>query len=123
VGSVIGKTTTIGVAYLFKSKDLKHWKLVDNHLYMLPRTGIWECIDLYYPDPSSQNNVLKASLFNTQHDVYALGSYDSATHKFIPDNPKLDFSRFESSRYDYGRVYTSDSLFEPIKQSTLCYPG
>jgi beta-fructofuranosidase len=113
---MIGETTTTGVAYLFKSKDLKHWELVDNHLYTLPGTGIWECIDFYCPDPSSQNNVLKASLFNTQHDVYALGSYDSATHKFIPNNLELDFSGFESSRYDYGRVYASDSLFEPVKQ-------
>jgi beta-fructofuranosidase len=92
---VIGETTTTGVAYLFKSKDLKHWELVDKHLYTLPRTGIWECIYFYRPNSSSQNNVLKASLFNTQHDVYALSSYDSAAHKFIPDNPELDFSGFE----------------------------
>jgi beta-fructofuranosidase len=85
-------------------------------LYTLPRSGIWECIDFYRPDPSSQNTVFKVSLFNTQHDVYALGSYDSATHKFIHDNPKLDFFGFESSRYDYGRVYASDSFFEPVKQ-------
>jgi beta-fructofuranosidase len=88
-------------------------------LYTLPGTGIWECIDFYRPDPSSQNNVLKASLFHTQHDDYALGSYDSAAHKFIPDNPELDFSGFESSWYDYGRVYASDSLFEPVKQRPI----
>ncbi len=116
VGSVIGETNTTGVAYLFKSKDLKDWKLVDNHLYTLPGTENWECIDFYHPDLSSQKYVLKASLFNTQHDVYALGSYDSATHKFIPDNPELDFSGFQSSRYDYGRVYASDSFIDPIKQ-------
>ncbi|CAM6028655.1 unnamed protein product [Sphagnum balticum] len=116
VGSVIQETNTTGVAYLFKSKDLKHWELVDNRLYTLPGSGIWECIDFYHPDPSSQNYVLKASLFNTQHDVYALGSYESAAHKFIPDNPELDFFGFQSSRYDYGRVYASDSFFEPVKQ-------
>jgi len=116
VGSVIQETNTTGVAYLFKSKDLKHWELVDNRLYTLPGSGIWECIDFYRTDPSSQNYVLKASLFNTQHDVYALGSYDSAAHKFIPDNPELDFFGFESSRYDYGRVYASDSFFEQVKQ-------
>ncbi len=116
MGSVIRETNTTRVAYLFKSKNLKHWELVDNRLYTLPRSGIWECIDFYRPDPSSQNTVFKVSLFNTQHDVYALGSYDSATHKFIHDNPKLDFFGFESSRYDYGRVYASDSFFEPVKQ-------
>ncbi|KAH9530773.1 hypothetical protein CY35_19G002300 [Sphagnum magellanicum] len=106
VDSVIGETNTTGVAYLLKSKDLKHWELVDNHLYTLPGTRIWECIDFYHPDPSSQK----------YHDVYALGSYDSAAHKFIPDNPELDFSGFESSQYDYGRVYASDSFFHPVKQ-------
>jgi len=87
VGSMIGKTNTNGVAYLFKSKNLKHWELVNNHLYTLFGTRIWECIDFYCPDPSSQKYVLKVSLFNTEHDVYALGSYDSAAHKFIPNNP------------------------------------
>jgi len=32
------------------------------------------------------------------------------------DNPKLDFSGFESSCYDYGRVYASDSFFDLVKQ-------
>jgi hypothetical protein len=32
------------------------------------------------------------------------------------DNLKLDFSRFESSCYDYGRVYASDSFFDLVKQ-------
>jgi len=70
-----------------------------------------ECIDFYRPDFSSQKYFLKESFFNTQHDVYALGSYDSAAHKFIPDNQELNFSGFESSWYDYGRVYASDSFF------------
>ncbi len=35
-----------------------------------------------------------------QQHVYALGSYDSAAHKFISDNPELDFFGFESSCYD-----------------------
>jgi beta-fructofuranosidase len=115
MGSVIGKTNTTGVAYLFKSKYLKHWELVDNHLYTLPRTGNWECIDFYHPDFSSKKYVLKTSLFNTQHNVYTLGSYDNTAHKFIHENPKLDFSGFESSHYDYGKIYTSDSFFDPIK--------
>jgi hypothetical protein len=38
-----------------------------------------------------------------QH-VYALGSCDSAVHKFIFNNPELDSFGFESSCYDYGRV-------------------
>jgi hypothetical protein len=50
-----------------------------------------------------------------QH-VYALGSYDSVTHKFISDNLELDFFGFESSCYDYGRAYASDSFFDPVKQ-------
>jgi hypothetical protein len=51
-----------------------------------------------------------------QQHVYALGSYDNAAHKFIYYNPKLDFSGFESSWYDHGRVYVSDSFFDLIKQ-------
>jgi sucrose-6-phosphate hydrolase SacC (GH32 family) len=51
-----------------------------------------------------------------QQHVYALGSHDSAVHKFISVNPKLDFCWFESSWYDYGRVYASDSFFNPVNQ-------
>jgi hypothetical protein len=55
-----------------------------------------------------------------QQHVYALGSYESATHKFIYDNPELDFSGFESSYYDYGRVYASDSFFQHSKTEAHC---
>jgi hypothetical protein len=34
----------------------------------------------------------------------------------IFDNPKLDLFGFDSSCYDYGRVYASDSFFNPVKQ-------
>ncbi len=37
-------------------------------------------------------------------------------YKFIFENSKLDFFGFESSCYDYMRVYASDSFFDPIKQ-------
>jgi len=120
VGSMIGETNTCGVAYLFKSKDLKHWELVDNHLYTLPGTGNWECIDFYHPNLSSQKYVLETSLFNTQHNVYALGSYDSVAYKFILDNLELDFFGFESSCYDYGKVCASDSFFGPSKAKAHC---
>jgi hypothetical protein len=50
-----------------------------------------------------------------QQHVYALGSYESAAHKFISDNPEPDFSGFESSCYDYGKVYANDSFFDPAK--------
>jgi hypothetical protein len=71
--------------------------------------------------PGSQQFSEKFSRFvlqqkKLQQHVYALGSYDSVAHKFIFDNPKLDFSGFESSCYDYGRVYASDSFFDPVKQ-------
>jgi hypothetical protein len=70
--------------------------------------------------PSTQQSSEKFSRFALQHQklqqhVYALGSYDSAAHKFIFDNPELDFSGFESSCYDYKRVYASDSFFDPVK--------
>ncbi len=51
-----------------------------------------------------------------QQHVYALGSYNSAAHKFIYDNPELDFFGYESSCYDYGRVHPNDSFFDPVKQ-------
>jgi hypothetical protein len=70
--------------------------------------------------PITQQSSEKFSRFVLQQHklqhVYALGLYDSAAHKFISDNPELDFSGFESSCYDYGRVYASDSFFDPIKQ-------
>jgi hypothetical protein len=70
--------------------------------------------------PGTQQSSEKFSRFVLQQQklqhVYALGSYDNAAHKFISDNPELDFSGFESSCYDYGKVYASDSFFDPIKQ-------
>jgi hypothetical protein len=53
--------------------------------------------------PGTQQSSEKFSRFvlqqqKLQQHVYALGSY--AAHKFISDNPELDFSGFESSCYD-----------------------
>ncbi len=47
--------------------------------------------------------------------MYALGSYDNVAHKFISDDLELKFFGFESSCYDYRRVYASDSFFDPVK--------
>ncbi len=71
--------------------------------------------------PGTQQSNEKFSRFVLQHQklkqhVYALGSYDNAAHKFISDNPELDFSGFESSCYNYRRVYASDSFFDLVKQ-------
>jgi hypothetical protein len=70
--------------------------------------------------PSTQQSSEKFSRFVLQQQklqhVYALGSYDSAAHKFIFDNSELDFSGYESSCYDYRRVYASDSFFDAVKQ-------
>jgi len=70
--------------------------------------------------PSTQQSSEKFSRFvlqqqKLQQHVYALCSYDNAAHKFISDNPKLDFSGFELSCYDYRKVYVNDSFFDPIK--------
>jgi beta-fructofuranosidase len=99
-------------------------------LFTLPETGMWECVDFYpvgfdsIPQKStlpahnsSHKYVLKTSLFNTQHDVYTLGSY--AAHTFTPDNPELDNTAFESFYYDCGRSYASDSFFDPVKQRRI----
>jgi beta-fructofuranosidase len=130
VGSVIGDTNTTGAAFLFKSKDLRHWEQVDKPLFTLPETGMWECVDFYpvgfdsIPQSStlpahnsSHKYVFKRSLFTSQHDVYTLGSY--AAHTFTPDNPELDNIGFESFCYDCGGSYASDSFFDPVKQRRI----
>ncbi|CAK9875877.1 unnamed protein product [Sphagnum jensenii] len=130
VGSVIGDTNTTGAAFLFKSKDLRHWEQLDKPLITSPETGMWECVDFYpvgfdsIPQSStlpahnsSHKYVFKRSLFTSRHDVYTLGSY--AAHTFTPDNPELDNIGFESFCYDCGVSYASDSFFDPVKQRRI----
>ncbi|KAK1436034.1 hypothetical protein QVD17_01809 [Tagetes erecta] len=125
-----GLINNLGVAFLYRSKDFVHWILHDDPLYFGINTGIWECPDFY---PVSVNSrlgvensangknlkyVLKASF--EAHDYYAIGSYDSAKEKFMPDNKGLSGSSLDL-RYDYGKFYASKSFYDSLKKRRILW--
>ena len=129
--TVGAKKQKTGLALLYKSMDLKHWELQENVLHSVPSTGMWECVDFYpvavqghhgletYSDAPTVKYVLKASLDDTRHDHYSLGSYDVWSKTFHPDDPTRDTGI--GLRYDYGKFYASKSFFDPAQQRRILW--
>lgn len=119
--------TRDGISLLYKSSDFEHWDVDNPLLHEVPGTGMWECVDFFpvlvegkvavnhsvlraenYVD--TYKYVLKASLDDTRHDHYAIGTYSTNTHKFTADDPALDVGL--GYRYDYGKFYASKTFFD-----------
>lgn len=126
IGSQVGKT---GVAFIYETTDFKRYKLLDEFLHSVPRTGMWECID-FYPilahdeigsDSSNKRSgikhVLKASLFDETRDYYAIGTYDPIKKKWTPDFPELDIGH--GLRLDYGKFYASKTFYDQKKKRRI----
>ncbi|KAG6552025.1 hypothetical protein Mapa_006331 [Marchantia paleacea] len=58
------------------------------------------------PFSDSFKYVFKVSLDDTRHDHYAIGTYSTATHKFVTDRPGI------GPRYDYGKFYASKTFYD-----------
>lgn len=116
-----------GISLLYKSSDFKHWEMEDKYLHEVAGTGMWECVDFYpvsvegkaglnhsilraesYVD--GYKYVLKASLDDSRHDRYAIGTYSTETHTFTPDDPSQDTGIGPS--YDYGKFYASKTFYD-----------
>lgn len=118
IGSKINKT---GVSLVYKTSNFTHFELEDT-LHAVPGTGMWECVDFYPVSTTTENgldtsaygpgmkHLLKASLDDDKHDYYALGTYDLASGKWVPDNPDLDVGI--GLRLDYGKYYASKSFYD-----------
>lgn len=46
-----------GLAVLYRRKDFVHWVKVENPLYSVSHTGMWECPDLFRVSTNSLNGV------------------------------------------------------------------
>nr|GLL33033.1 acid beta-fructofuranosidase-like [Ipomoea trifida] len=126
IGSQVGKT---GVAFIYETTDFKRYKLLDEFLHSVPRTGMWECIDFYpiLADDEIRSNfsnkgsgvkhVLKASLFDETRDYYAIGTYDPIKKKWTPDFPELDIGH--GLRLDYGKFYASKTFYDQKKNRRI----
>ncbi|KAG0567020.1 hypothetical protein KC19_7G104500 [Ceratodon purpureus] len=129
--TVGAKKQKTGLALLYKSVDLKHWELQENVLHSVESTGMWECVDFFpvavqghhgletYTAAPTVKYVLKASLDDTRHDHYALGSYNVMSKTFHPDDPTRDTGI--GLRYDYGKFYASKSFFDPAQQRRILW--
>ena len=118
IGSKINQE---GLAILYKSKDFVHWEEAKKPLYSAKKSGMLECPDFYPVSIKSQlgidtsfngsnvKHVLKASLDDTKHDCYKIGTYNRDKDIFIPDNGLKKGFRL---RYDYGKFYASKTFFE-----------
>ncbi|KAH9611269.1 hypothetical protein KSS87_008942 [Heliosperma pusillum] len=123
------KRATRGMALMFRSKDFVNWVQAKHPLYSYPKSGMWECPD-FYPvfkhgkimgaETSSigslVKHVLKASLDDTKHDIYAIGSYDTKRDAYVPD---VGFMNASSLRYDYGKFYASKTFFDYSKNRRI----
>lgn len=118
-----------GMALVYSTKDFIHYDLLDGVLHSVKSVGEWECID-FYPiatagrsanrglDPSARpgtevKHVLKASPEDYQHDFYAIGTYNPATNKWIPDDETLDVGI--GLKYDYGKFYAGKTFYDQEK--------
>ncbi|KAL8505116.1 hypothetical protein ACS0TY_016357 [Phlomoides rotata] len=121
--SIGGRRKNRGIAYLYRSKDFKHWVKAKHALHTKSGTGNWECPD-FFPVSVSDNNgldtsakgshvkhVLKVSLDVTRYEYYTLGTYSTEVDKYIPDKNMVD--GWNGLRYDYGNFYASKSFFDP----------
>ncbi|KAI5080791.1 hypothetical protein GOP47_0003974 [Adiantum capillus-veneris] len=114
-----------GLALLYKSSDFVHWEQAKHPLHSVPRTGMWECPDLYPILVAGKNgietsanghgvmHVLKVSLDDTKHDYYTVGTYVSDTDSFLPANAALDAGI--GLQYDYGKFYASKTFYDSGK--------
>ncbi|PIM99149.1 Beta-fructofuranosidase (invertase) [Handroanthus impetiginosus] len=128
VGSKVNKT---GISLVYDTKDFKTFELLDGLLHAVPGTGMWECVDFYPVSRVAGNgldtsdngpgvkHVVKTSLDDDKNDYYALGSYDSDSGKWTPDDPKIDVGI--GLRYDYGTFYASKTFYDQEKKRRILW--
>ncbi|CAM6106224.1 unnamed protein product [Calypogeia fissa] len=119
--------TRDGFALLYQSADFQHWDVKDQVLHEVKGVGMWECVDFFpvlVQGKSGLNSsvlraenyvdtykyVLKASMDDTRHDNYAIGTYSTVSHTWIPDDPTMDVGL--GYRYDYGKFYASKTFYD-----------
>lgn len=125
------KRGNTGMVLVYYTTDYTNYVMLDEPLYSVPNTDMWECVDFY---PVSLTNdsaldmaaygsgikhVIKESWEGHGMDWYSIGTYDAKTDKWTPDNPELDVGI--GLRCDYGRFFASKSLFDPLKKRRVAW--
>ncbi|KAL0289691.1 UNVERIFIED_CONTAM: Beta-fructofuranosidase, insoluble isoenzyme 1 [Sesamum radiatum] len=128
-----GRKSDTGMAFLYKSKDFKHWTKVHHPLHSKDGTGNWECPDFFPVQVNDQNGldtsatgpdvkyVFKVSLDATRYEYYTIGTYNSEEDKYIPDKGMVD--GWNGLRLDYGNFYASKSFFDPSNNRRILWVG
>ncbi|MCD7473573.1 Invertase [Datura stramonium] len=100
-----------GAAILYRSRDFMKWTKAQHPLHTKANTGNWECPD-FFPvllnhtdglntsfEGDNVKHVLKVSLDITRFEYYTIGTYDTKTDRYIPDNTSID--GWKGLRLDY----------------------
>lgn len=128
IGSKVNKT---GISLVYDTEDFKTFERVDGVLHAVPGTGMWECVDFYPISKIEENgldtshngpevkHVMKTSLDDDRNDYYALGTYDSESAKWVPDDPTIDVGI--GLRYDYGTFYASKTFYDQEKRRRVLW--
>ncbi|XP_059638471.1 beta-fructofuranosidase, insoluble isoenzyme CWINV1-like [Cornus florida] len=120
-----------GLAILYRSKDFVHWTKAKHPLHSAKDTGMWECPDFFPVSSVTQNgldtsmiglgikHVLKASLDDTKHEYYTIGTYNHGKDVYTPDKGSVDND--SGLRYDYGKFYASKTFFDNVKNRRILW--
>lgn len=119
------KLDSAGKVIIYKSSDFVKWIQVENPLYSVNGSGMWECPDFYPVSTKAKigldtseysidtKQVLKVSLDLLRYDLYTIGVYDRVSDTYIPDGPGM--------RYDYGNFYALKTFYDPIKKRRIVW--
>ncbi|EPS65342.1 cell-wall invertase [Genlisea aurea] len=129
--SLGGRRKRRGMAFLYRSRDFRHWVKARHPLHSVAGTGNFECPD-FFPvmlrgsnglDTSAVGNdikhVMKVSLDATRYEYYTIGTYDHKSDRYTPDAHMID--GWNGLRYDYGNFYASKSFFDPKKNRRILW--
>ncbi|KAM7483852.1 hypothetical protein LguiB_008435 [Lonicera macranthoides] len=128
IGSKIDRQ---GMAILYRSKDFVNWNKANHPLHSSKNTGMWECPDFYPVSTSAQDgldtsmmgsevkHVLKASLDDSKHEYYTIGTYNHNKDIYTPDKGSVDNG--SGLRYDYGKFYASKTFFDDFKNRRILW--
>ncbi|KAL7180390.1 hypothetical protein ACSBR1_043566 [Camellia fascicularis] len=120
-----------GLAILYRSKDFIYWTKAQHPLHSAKDTGMWECPDFYPVSSDSMNgvdtsmlgssvkHVLKASLDDTKHEYYTIGTYNLEKDIYTPEKGSVDSNL--GLRYDYGKFYASKTFFDSAKNRRVLW--
>nr|AFJ21578.1 fructan:fructan 6G-fructosyltransferase [Agave tequilana] len=124
-----------GIALVYTTRDFISFNLLPHYLHFVEEIGMWECVELYpvaAAGPSANRgldpfvmpgenvkHVLKSSVNDEWHDYYAIGTFDTGTMTWTPDDETVDVGM--GMRYDWGKFYASRTFYDQMKQRRILW--